>query len=285
MDKQSGGLAGCTISILSMKNILVLINPSAGAERIARLALKVAQQSGSNLLLCNTFELPMAKTLVFAGNDDTQWQQEPVLSVEALTDKLSYERQYRSNRAEHMPQINCLTKTDFNDDKVKKVVVDNQVTMIVTGIRDLLDLKTSDLMQMVNKANCPVFVIPDNTSFSSLDSSAYLTDLRYCDIEVIKFLKAFNSKIFVTHVSASGIPDMEDGYAQSLLSDAVAARLGYNKLFLRNVKGNNRKKTSRQLPKLLLLSFLPLLTRNIMCWSVFCQTQPKPNAPITICLC
>ncbi|RKR82501.1 nucleotide-binding universal stress UspA family protein [Mucilaginibacter gracilis] len=227
-----------------MNNILVLINLSAGAERIAKLSLKVAQQLSANVLLCNVFELPVRTPLVLAGGGDAtdHFEDKLYLSIEELADKVKTHYYYEHRNEAHQPKINCLHTTVFNSDKIKSLVAENHVNMIVTGIPDLLELNTSGLLSIINNADCPVLVIPENVNFSTFDSTAYLTDLRYCDVAVVNFLKKFNSKIFVTHVSSSGIPDIEDCYAQNLLTDAVANKVGYNKLFLRNIKGTNRKR-------------------------------------------
>jgi nucleotide-binding universal stress UspA family protein len=248
-----------------MKNILALIDLSAGAERIAKLALKVAQQSNANLLLFNVFELPVNNDLAFAGHDDVPWQlfeDKPCLTIEELTDKVQHQCYYDTDKTTHQPQINCLTGTDLNTDKLKQLITENHVQMIVTGTPDLLELNASVLMQMINKASCPVLVIPEQCDFNTLDSTAYLTDLRYCDLEVVKFLKSFNTKIFVTHVSASGIPDMDDAYAQSLLSDAIASKVKYNKLFLRNVRGTNRKKDLETVTTTAGIQFFTIVNRK-----------------------
>jgi len=55
----------------------------------------------------------------------------------------------------------------------------------------------------------------------------------------VNFLKIFNAFIFITHLSASGIPDLDESYAQSILSEEIAVRTGYKKLFLRNIKRVN----------------------------------------------
>lgn len=246
-----------------MNNILVLINLSAGAERVAKLSLKVAQQLRTNLLLCNVFDLPVGKP-AYAGYHDAMdhFEDKPYLSIEDLADNIKADYYYEHRNAAYHPKIDCLHATVFNSDKVREIVTDNQVNLIVTGIHDLLELNTSGLLSLINKANCPVLVIPEDATFSTLDTTAYITDLRYCDLEVVKFLKTFNAKIFVTHVSSSGIPDMEDGYAQSLLTDAIANKVGYNKLFLRNIKGVNRKKDLEVVTQTAGIKFFTIVNRK-----------------------
>lgn len=247
-----------------MNNILVLINLSAGAERVAKLSLKVAQQLNANLLLCHVFELPVGKHIAYADYDDEPGHidEKPYLNIEELADNMKMHYYYEHRNAIHQPKIDCLLTTVFNSDKIRDLVIDNHVNLIVTGIHDLLELNTSGLLAVINKTNCPVLVIPDDVNFNTLDSTAYLTDLRYCDVEVVQFLKTFNAKIFVTHVSSSGIPDMEDSYAQSLLTDAIATKVHYNKLFLRNIKGTNRKTDLETVTHTAAIKFFTIVNRK-----------------------
>lgn len=247
-----------------MNNILVLVNLSAGAGRIAKLSLKVAQQLNANLLLCNVVELPVSKTMVLAGYNHVtdNFDDKPYFSIEELADNLKADTYFERGNAAYSPKIECLFNTVFNSDKMRELVVEHKVTMIVTGIHNMLEINNSGMLSIINKANCPVMVIPDDANFTSLDSTAYLTDLRYCDVEVVRFLRIFNAKIFVTHVSSSGIPDMEDSYAQSLLTSAIANKVGYNKLFLRNIKGDNRKTALETVTTTAAIKFFTIVNRK-----------------------
>jgi hypothetical protein len=248
-----------------MKNILVLVNLSAGAERIAKLAVKVAQQVGAHLMLCNGFELPVSKP-VYVGYPDVgiteHFEEDPFLTIDGLADTLKRHvyNQYRNEA--HQPNVNCINCTLFNSDKLHNLVIEKHVDMVITSTHDLLELNSSGLLGMIDKANCPVLVIPENARLSTLDSTAYLTDLRYCDVEVVRFLRSFNAKIFVTHVSSSGIPDMEDNYAQQLLMDTIVSKTGYNKVFLRNIKGGNRKTDLEIVTKTAAIKFFTIVNRK-----------------------
>jgi nucleotide-binding universal stress UspA family protein len=228
-----------------MNNILVLVNLSAGAERIAKLSLKIARQLNANLILCNAFELTTCKQLVYANNPAYTVDylgENNYSTVDELADTLKTHYYYEHRNAEHQPKISCIDTALFTGESINELVMENKVSMIIAGTDNLLKLKTTGLLNIIDNSRCPVMVLPNDMGLNTFDSTAYVTDLRYCDIEVVSFLKRFNAKIFLTHVSSSGIPDMEDSYAQTLLNDAIANRIGYNKLFLRNIKGSNRKK-------------------------------------------
>jgi nucleotide-binding universal stress UspA family protein len=224
-----------------MRNILVLLDLSNGAEHIARTALNLARLSNANLLLCNSVNAKVT-TSVFATNEDEDWtfaDEHQYTSLKELAWHLNNSQ--LSNNVK--TTVSCLESESFIVGDIKNAIKQNDVWMILTGVETLKEIKqpsaANQLRQMIDHATCPVLVIPQNTHFTIPDKIAYLTDLRYCSLQATSFLKLFNAYIFVTHVSAAGIPDIEDNYAQSLLSDEIASKLSYNKLFLRNIKGKD----------------------------------------------
>jgi hypothetical protein len=72
-----------------------------------------------------------------------------------------------------------------------------------------------------------------------LNNVAYATDLRYFDHGVIRFLKVFKSSIYVIHISAPGLVDMHEPFAQDLLKAGINPKVNYQKLFLRNIRGKH----------------------------------------------
>jgi hypothetical protein len=177
---------------------------------------------------------------VYAEREYWSFEDTHYPNTEALADYLR-----ESNGSTYGPAVTCASLTGFDKHSITDLVTDNGVWMIMTEVNDMQELAFygpgNNAKKLIDHANCPVLFIPENTDVKMLESVAYVTDLRYCDLNVVNFLKKFNAYIFITHVSASGIPDMDDNYAQELLSDEVAAKTGYNKLFLRNIKGTQRK--------------------------------------------
>jgi hypothetical protein len=226
-----------------MKNILVLVDLTPRSEQVARLALKIARQTRANLLLCDALSAPLNKAILFEQTD-SYWPFEGSYYLNAweLADELQNEN---TGSTGYQPTIMCHNVSDLHVDKLKQTIIDNDISMIMMGIDDMRMLNKPDpdnyALQLLNHATCPVLLIPESAYFKQIDKIAYLTDLRYCSLQVIRFLKAFDVRIYITHVSANGIPDMEDIYAQSLLSDEIAHKAAYNKIFLRNIKGKNRK--------------------------------------------
>jgi nucleotide-binding universal stress UspA family protein len=225
-----------------MKNILVLIDLSAGSEQIVRLALKLAKKIDANLILCDVLNTSLHKTALFDSIDHWALEDDEYCDANELAALLKHESGDEENG--HIT-IDCGDFMDFYPEKIRDLIVEKEICMIMLGIRHVKELKTNApdnyARQLIDHANCPVFLIPDHADVTDLDKIAYLTDLRYCDTHVVNLLKSFNATVFVTHVSAWGTTDMDDAYAQEFLTEEIAANVHYSKLFLRNIKGDNRK--------------------------------------------
>ena len=223
-----------------MKNILVLIDLSPRSEQVARQAIKIAQTVQANVLLCDVLNAPLNKAILFDENE--YFEDEYYTNAQDLADSLIARQ---SHIQPEWGTIDCMRISDLDAEKIRSITIEKNIWMIVTGVQYLTELSPNApdnyMRQIIDDAICPVLVIPDGANVTFLDRIAYLTDLRYCDAKVVSYLTTFNGPVFVTHISANGIPDMADSYAQELLSDGIAIQVNYNKLFLRNIKGKNRK--------------------------------------------
>jgi hypothetical protein len=116
---------------------------------------------------------------------------------------------------------------DITGPILREIVIKQRIRLIITTKR----------LKACENINCPVLFFPGRIAFCYFNSLAYLTDIRYCDQGVIRFLKAFNAPIFVTHITAPGLTDMEEQYAQDLLHNYIAVSSDCPKLSLRNIRG------------------------------------------------
>ncbi|MBW4889911.1 universal stress protein [Mucilaginibacter sp. HMF5004] len=254
-----------------MKNILVLTDLSPRSEQISRVALKLAKQLGAGLLLCDVLSSPLKNAIHFYSNDYWPFEDD-CQNVEELVNHLNLE-----NVAGNM-DIHCVNFDEFYPDRIKETITNENICMVMMAIEQISDLKTDDednyARQIIDQANCPVFLIPDGADINELDKIAYLTDLRYCDIQVVNLLKALNATVFVTHVSAWGTPDMNDAYAQAFLTDEIAANIDYGKLFLRNIKGENRKTDLDHIVLNSDIKAIAIVNKKHQMLDKFIQTEP-----------
>ncbi|HWZ03595.1 MAG TPA: hypothetical protein VNX40_08260 [Mucilaginibacter sp.] len=224
-----------------MRNIMLFIDDVAGAEVLAKKALKIACLCKANLQLCNVAaNMVSKKVLVNHYDDDVFLEAENVgLEADQLVEKL---QTMKYPEGSFTPTVDSIEINNFNPAKIKEMVVMHNIWLIVMDEKQLKHIKNPDTgnfaLKEISSLNCPVLIMPEKFEVSNFNKIAYVTDLRYCDFGVIRFLKVFNAALFVTHVSAPGLPDMDERYAQEILAEEVSLKTNYLKMFLRNIKNS-----------------------------------------------
>lgn len=223
-----------------MRNILLFTGDGPEADSLAKKALKIARQCKANLLLCDSLKSNVKeKILVPHFGDEIVTEVNGFKDVEELAQQLKFEVPV----AEQITKIGCLEINNFSPRTLREMVIRRNIWLIIMDGSQLARFKndhSGDIaLKLINNLNCPLLLLSEGAGFTGIDKIAYVTDLRYCDLGVIRFLKVFNTSIFVTHVSAPGLPDMEERYAQEILSDVVSVKSNYWKMFLRNIKSKN----------------------------------------------
>jgi nucleotide-binding universal stress UspA family protein len=225
-----------------MRNILLFIDDPAKAESLAQKALKIASQCRANLQLCNAVKTKVQAKLLVHHDDDEIVLEEEELDMTELARRL---KSIEHPEGAFRPAINCVEMFNFNPATVRETVIRHNVWMVLMGEQRLDQLRDTEsssfAIKMINNINCPVLLIPEKFEVSSLNRAGYVTDLRYCDIGIVKFLKVLNAQLYVTHISAPGLPDMEERYAQDILAGDISVKANYQKMFLRNIKNKNIK--------------------------------------------
>jgi hypothetical protein len=102
---------------------------------------------------------------------------------------------------------------------------------------------SSNIQSILNRVVCPLLLVPEKYRFKGFERMAYITDMRYCKLPVMNYLAKlavyYKSKIQVAHVSAKGLPDMDERYAHSFFSDAICRKVYYDQLFFNNIREKN----------------------------------------------
>jgi hypothetical protein len=222
-----------------MRNILLFIDNGPDAGKLVKKALKIAYQCKANLQLCFNMKTRLKRSvLVEYGDEELSMERDDFTNIEDITLELAIKR----SENEFVPKINRVEINNFNIRTIQEMVVRDNIWLIIIDDQKL-QLKNShpenSMIKMIGNLNCPVMLLSQAVDLTSFNKIAYITDLRYCDMGVIRFLKVFNAPIFVTHISAPGLPDMEERYAQEILSETVSVKANYTKIFLRNIKNKN----------------------------------------------
>lgn len=163
---------------------MVLTDFSGSAMIAADAAVGLAEKLEANLLLLHT-HLPAAQadaTQTLAKNAITS------LSNEAVRLK------HRVNAHNHhgfRPAVNIMQATGTLSAKVEMLLKEIQVIMIVMGSRSKSNEDSfygSDIYAVINKATCPVLVIPEIKGVFRIHDLVFLTDMPTTDIRAFEYL-------------------------------------------------------------------------------------------------
>ena len=100
-----------------------------------------------------------------------------------------------------------------------------------------------DIQSLINHVGCPLLLIPDDYKKRNFENLAYAVDMRYCRRSVLKFLvelaRDCEANLILEHLSAKGLPPLDDKYALSLFGDEIANQVKYGRIYFNNIKERN----------------------------------------------
>jgi len=226
-----------------MKTILVINDDSFEAEHASKFALVIAQKVQADILLANRqSETRKIIEKVVAGNaqKNTGIEKGPHILHEhlSLLNDLS---------VGYLPSIKEVDITDLNETDLAEVINRNQIWLVVKGMTDILpeelQKKQVNIDAVLKRVLCPVLLIPYAWSIRNIERLVYIADLRYCRMHIVKYLvefaKLWQADLSIAHLSAKGLPNMEESYAQGIFSQEICNNVDYDRMFFNNIKERN----------------------------------------------
>ena len=229
-----------------MKTILLINDNSAEAKHAAEFVLSLAINLRLNIVLGNTFVKDRkAVEMVLAGfptqtETDEPFSSDVVVHLKVLLD---------SKKPIFKPEIFETDLSSMDETKVADLINKNNIWMFIKGIPNeptgLKNEKKLNVHTVLNKVLCPLMLIPANWQIKDMEHLVYIADLRYCRIQIVKYLAEFakpiNADILIAHLTAKGLPDMAEPYALSVFHEEVSRNVSYENLYFNNIKEKNLK--------------------------------------------
>ena len=227
-----------------MKTILVINDSLSTSHTAALLAFSIAQQTGAHLLLANikpvSEKLPV-NTYALVPIDATDvLVTEPVDSLVEELDRINHpDRPFK-------PDIQVLPEAAYSEADITALINEHRVWMVVSDIHGHSTLGKLNLQAILNKIQCPLMLIPENFGQKNFDRIVYTADLRYCRIEILRYLialaKPYQASLLIAHLSASGLPHLDDNYAEMIFKESIYPLLGYPQLNYQNIRERDMNK-------------------------------------------
>ena len=212
-----------------MKSIVIINDQSTEVEHAAVFALILAQRLAVNIILA---DIPVLKLTTA----EYGWT-ETLPAVDAKLMKNFLER--KMIHPGFKPLIQELTFSCESED-LYKLACENEILMVVKGLDEFLPQALLNVNLAINnllhKIHVPLLIIPSSWSENEFKWMVYLTDLRFCGINTVKFLAylaaCWDANLVIAHSSASGLPLMDINQAEEVFNEEVSCHIGYGKLFL-----------------------------------------------------
>ena len=222
-----------------MRTLLIINDNSPEARQAAEFALTMAQRAQANLILANNYinihqYMEMALTGEI-GEYDAAAQHHQGL--------LEYLKTLNESQDTFSSEIEEMDISQMDETALAEFINTNHIWMMIKGMPDcetVINQHPFNVHTVLNKVLCPLLLIPSNRKLKSIERLAYIADLRYCRIEIVRYLaelaRPWGADLSIAHRSAKGLPDMEENYALTVFSEEVCKNVNYDKLFFNNIR-------------------------------------------------
>jgi nucleotide-binding universal stress UspA family protein len=232
-----------------MKTIIIINDGSAEAKHAGELALQIAGKINANLLLANSKKVgtltPLKEYVLTSGKKEAESE-----TVAGLTDYLKSLVTTDKPAATFKPDITEIDISTYQEKDLIQLIIKRNISMMVKGLTETPvinhEAKPINIHGVLNRVNCPLLIVPAHFGLKEFERIVYMADLRYCRMLVLKHLvelaKPYQASLMVAHISAKGLPPIEDHYAASLFRETVSNKVKYDGLIFNNIKERDSQK-------------------------------------------
>lgn len=216
-----------------MKTMLFATDYSKNAVTAIKYAHELNLKLGSNLLVVHVYDLPLMLGLEF----DVFYDELKKTTLKKHNTKLK--NWCKKHLGKDLAGMNIKTEAFENLSIYQGIllkVAENNANMIVIGmkkesaIKELFMGDTS--MTLIEKAPCPVLLVPESANDKNLKSFVYATDFEQEDIGAIyklaQIAKKFDAKITVVHIAST--PNGDGEIKMEWFKEMVEQKVAYKKI-------------------------------------------------------
>jgi len=222
-----------------MKTILVFTDNTKAAEHAVRFALIIAQSVKANILLAVTCKVKNSSTKMALASGTENVVEEDKWNY-MLEDPIGIH-----DGDDFRPELTEIDVSGNDEDQLIHLINQDHTWMMIKGMPAYTptDTRPLNLNCILNRVQCPLLLVPETWKLKSLERVTYLADLRYCRINILRFLEElaspFKAAVSVVNLAAKGLPHMADDYALSIFNDEVGYNAPYARLLFNNIKERN----------------------------------------------
>lgn len=216
-----------------MKTIICATDYSKNAVTAMKYAQEISSKLEANLLVIHVYKLPLMLGLEF----DIFYDELEKTTLKKHNSKLK--KFCKKHLGKELNGLNVNTDA-FEALSVSQGILskatENKAYMIVIGMKKETALEDlfmgNTTINLIEKAPCPIFAIPENATSEKLKTIVYATDFEQEDIgainKVAQIAKKFNAKIKVVHISPS--IEADGNLKMAWFEEMVKQKVSYKKI-------------------------------------------------------
>jgi nucleotide-binding universal stress UspA family protein len=244
------------IKINSIKRILVPTDFSVSADNALSYAVALAQNLKAKLTLFHSVRVPLSAVgEVPEEFSPNQLQKDARGQLESIRKQLK--------ALDLQVDIEAETTIGLAVDEIIAAVEANQSDLVIMGTKGssgiMERLIGSNAADVIEKAKCPVLVIPEEAKFKSIDRIVFATNYVDNDFQslylLVEMFKTFNPEIIVLHVEEETQYIIENNISERFQKQ-VASSIPYDNFHFKIING---KKVMESLNDFLLSEEIDLL--------------------------
>lgn len=221
-----------------MKSILLIADHTPAAENAARQALNIARHLHFNIIVGQTQPVAAKLEQLAVMDHEEEAMPEPANDLpEVILSALQQDKQ-----ANHVP-IKVLNIADYEERRLAEMINQGEIWLVIKGMAATAQTGPSTgkfpVEHLLNRTRVPMMFIPEHAVIRDFERLVYMADLRYCRCHILRFLTElaapYQAGVSVAHISAEGLMNMVDEYAEKVFKEEICGQVHYDKLYLNNI--------------------------------------------------
>ncbi len=216
-----------------MNNILVPTDFSENSKNALAFGFHLAKALNAKIHLFHAYHIPYIHAEMPAGMYQTainEAEQEAYQNMEKLASEVLIKGTGDEVSYAYQAKLGFAVEEILNEAEEQSVDMILMGTQGINGVADVIF--GSITSSVIDKANCPVLAIPENSEYKGLDNIAFTTSYDDSDLVALKrlvnFSALFNANIKVVHVNKEG-KDIEKQEEENFKAK-ISSEIDYAKL-------------------------------------------------------
>jgi nucleotide-binding universal stress UspA family protein len=239
-------------SFAVMKKILVLTDFSINADYVAQYALRMAQEIGANILLCNIYQVPKGEETT----DRKSWtmrdcEENSISDLGARVAMLKGHLDAEVSGNGFKPDIEQYSKEGLLSDTLKELAATRDILLAVIskhGVNNIAEFfDTNHTWNVVDNAGFPVMVIPYQARYKPFNLIAFATVMNYTDITILKSITGLaeysRAEVVITNITKE---EREEHMVRRFFNQ-IPSKITYPKIVYHNIIESNVVRGLKQL--------------------------------------